>query len=87
MPLTASERRLHGQIGAHKSWARTPDRAARTLPARLALDAKWENQVDPERQLAPAERAKRAQNARKEHYTKMALKSAQVRRARKEGAA
>lgn len=43
--------------------------------------------VDPERQLAPAERAKRAQNARKEHYAKMALKSAQVRRARKEGAA
>lgn len=43
MAITTAERRLHGQIGAHKSWAQTPDRAARTLPARLALDAKWEN--------------------------------------------
>lgn len=82
MTLTPAERRLRSQIGAHESWARTENRSARTLPARMALLAKFEQQVDPDNRLTPAERAKRAENARKAHYAKLALKSAQSRRRR-----
>jgi hypothetical protein len=41
---------------------------------------KFEEQVDPNQELAPAERAKRAEHARKAHYKRLALKSAQARR-------
>lgn len=77
--LTPAERRLRGQMGAHKSWANTTDRTARTLPARLAHNAKFERQVDPDGKLSPAERAKRAESARKEYYTRLAYKSARAR--------
>ena len=82
MPLTPAERSLRSQIAAHKSWAHTPDRAARTSNARRAMLDKFEREVDPEGQLAPAERAKRAENARKAYFARLALKSAQARRRR-----
>lgn len=61
-----------GQIGAHESWARTTDRAARTAPARAALEAKFlaEAGGDPTR----------AEHLRKAYYKRLALKSAQSRR-------
>jgi hypothetical protein len=77
--MTDAEQRLRSSIASHESWARTPDRAARTLPARLALEAKWERAVDPDHKLLPAQRAKMAENARKAHYQRMALKSVQAR--------
>jgi hypothetical protein len=79
---TGAERRIAAQIAAHESWAQTENRSARTLPARNALLDKFEKQVDPDGTLLPAERAKRAENARSAHYRRMALKSAQVRRRR-----
>jgi hypothetical protein len=82
---SSAERRLRAQIGAHKSWAQTENRSARTLPARLALLDKFERQVDPEGKLLPAERAKRAENARKAFYVQLALKSVQARRRRARG--
>jgi hypothetical protein len=85
--LTPAERTLRSQIAAHESWANTEDRTARTAKARKALDDKFERQVDPDGILPPAERAKRAEHARKAHYLRMALKSAATRRARKSGAA
>jgi hypothetical protein len=45
--------------------------------------SKFEHQVDPERVLDPLERTQRAEHARKAHFKRMALKSAQVRRNRK----
>jgi hypothetical protein len=39
-PLTPGQRRLRGQTAAHTSWANTPDRAARTVKARAAREAK-----------------------------------------------
>jgi hypothetical protein len=45
--------------------------------------AKFEREVDPHNELLPAERAKRAEHARKAHFKRMALKSVEVRRARK----
>lgn len=82
MSLTPAERSLRGQIAAHESWSRTPDRAARTAAARKALFDKFEQQVDPDSSLPPAERAKRAEHARKAHFKRLALKSAQARRRR-----
>ena len=78
--MSAGERKLRAQIAANASWARTENRAARTAPARLVLMEKFERQVDPDNVLLPAERAKRAENARKAHYQRLALKSAQARR-------
>ena len=61
-----------GAIGAHSSWAQTEDRAARTAPARAALDQKFLDQAggDPVR----------AEHLRKAHFLRLALKSAQARR-------
>lgn len=80
---TATERSLQGQVAAHTSWAQTSDRSARTAPARKAFRDRFEDQVDPERKLAPDERARRAAHARKAFYAGLALKSAQARRAKK----
>jgi hypothetical protein len=81
--LTDSDRRLYGKIGAHKSWANTSDRSARTAPARAAADRRFERQVDPDGVLEPHERALRAAAARKAYFAELALKSAQARRRRK----
>lgn len=83
---TAAERSSIGRLGAHTKWALTEDRSAATQPARDALLRKFEDQVDPGRRLPPEERAKRAESARRAHYQRLALKSAQVRRAKSKSA-
>lgn len=76
----AERHRIAGRIGAYESWSRTEDRTARTAKARTAAEDRFEKQVDPEGKLMPAERAKRAQAARKAHFQRMALASAKARR-------
>jgi hypothetical protein len=76
-----------GKIGAHTRWANEPDRTAALQPARDGMYRKFEDQVDPDRRLAPDERAKRVDSARKAYYQRLALKSAQARRAKRDGAA
>jgi hypothetical protein len=85
MPLSPELRSLRGSLASHESWARTADRAARTAPARAAADARFEKLVDPDGKLPPAERAKRAENARRAHFQRMAFQSAKVRQARANG--
>lgn len=80
--ITDEQRALYGRIGAHKSWANTADRSARTKPARDAALARFEQQVDPAGVLDPAERRVRAEHARKAHMLDMAARSAAARRAR-----
>lgn len=80
--LTPSERVLRGQIAANARWAATEDRSAATLKARRAFLDKFEQHVDPDGTLTPAERARRAESARKAHFQRLALKSAQARRRR-----
>jgi len=75
-----AERRLVARAAAHYSWAYTPNRSARTAAAREAFLARFEDQVDPLHQLPVAERAKRAANARKAYFTRLALISARSRR-------
>jgi hypothetical protein len=72
-------RRLRAQIGAYTRWAHTSDRAAATEPARRAFRSRFEDEVDPERVLPAKERQRRAEAARKAHYARLALKSAQAR--------
>ncbi|MET9025616.1 hypothetical protein ABZW96_08315 [Nocardia sp. NPDC004168] len=79
---TPVERTLQARIAAHESWAKTSDRAARTAKARAAMASKFDRIVDPDGLLSPEERAYRADQARKAHYTRLALKSAQARRRR-----
>lgn len=75
---------MMGRIAAHESWSRTSDRSARTANARAALMATFETQVDPDGKLSPAERAIRAEHARKAHFSRLALRSAQSRRKSRE---
>jgi hypothetical protein len=72
MPENASLNHLRASIAAHTSWANTPDRTARTAPARAALDAKFLAAADGD----PV----RAEHLRKAHFKRLALKSAQSRR-------
>lgn len=74
-----------GRIGAHRRWAMTEDRSAATQAARDGLMRKFEDEVDPDRVLAPEERAKRAESARRAHYTRLAMKSSSARKARAAG--
>lgn len=83
MPASsANERRLIAQIAAEESWAATPDRAARTEPARRAFRDKFLTLVDPSGSLDVAERTRRAEHLRRAHYARLALASAQARRER-----
>lgn len=75
-----SELSLAGRIGAYASWANTIDRSARTAPARAAFNRRFEDEVDPDRTLDPSTRAQRAEAARKAHFARLALQSAQARR-------
>lgn len=79
--MSASRKQI-AQIAANSRWALEPDRAAATQPARDAMFRKFEDQVDPDRVLAPDERAKRVENARSAYYQRIALKSAASRRAK-----
>lgn len=79
---TVKMRSMRGRIGAYESWARTPDRSARTWPARKAAFERFERQVDPDGELTAEERAKRAEWARKAHMQRLALKSAAARQRR-----
>jgi hypothetical protein len=74
--LDHPEASLRARIAAHESWANTPNRSARTAPARAALDAKFLEQAggDPVR----------AAHLRKAHFARLALKSAQARRKARE---
>ena len=67
---------LAHQIAAHKSWAKTIDRTARTSKARNALENKFLAEADGDPQ--------RAASLRKAHYLELALKSAEARKRRRE---
>jgi hypothetical protein len=78
--LTAAERRLRARIGA---FALHSQGKTNTAAARDAFLKRFEDQVDPNRELAEAERQRRALAARRAHMSRMALKSARVRRQRR----
>lgn len=78
--MSTSEKHLSASIAAHESWANTPDRSARTAPARAAMLAKFEREVDPDGTMPEDERKLRAAHKRKAYFQRLALKSARARR-------
>lgn len=80
---------LASRYGALKSWANTPDRSARTRPARTNSPSSvdyWLARQDPDRfaNASQADRLAAAEMARKAYFAGLAMKSAA---ARKKGAA
>lgn len=69
--LTATQRSQRARIAALARHSRTDGRDA-TQPAREAFLARFERQVDPDNVLAPAERTRRAELAKREHFQRMA---------------
>lgn len=77
--LTPSQRSLQARMAAYSSWARTGDPSARTASARQALLNRFVQQVDPESRLPAEERMRRAEQAKREYFARMALKSSRKR--------
>lgn len=76
-------RRIAAQVAAHTRWAHTADRQAATAPARTAFIERFEREVDPNNELDPVERARRADSAKKAYFLRLAAKSAAVRKAKR----
>lgn len=79
-----TQRQVIGRYGGLKSWANTPDRTARTRPARAKSPSSLEYHIDrlgpqfadasESQRLAAAEAAKRA------YFAELAMKSVRARR-------
>ena len=65
--LTAEERSQRARLAAQVRWSRQ-DPVVGTEPARRAFVERFVDEVDPERTLPEAERARRAESARKAFY-------------------
>jgi len=79
--LTADQRTLRARVGAHAMHAQGK---TNTLPAREAMQRKFELQVDPNGELPPDVLAKRVEHAKKAYFQGLALKSATARRKARE---
>lgn len=82
--LSRSQRKLRARLAAYTRSSQYDGRAV-TAKARQTFLDQFEHQVDPDNQLPKAERARRAEAARKAHFTRLALRSARTR-AKKIGA-
>jgi len=79
--------RISGRAGGYASWANTADA---DIPARMAAtwrgrSARFEREVDPDGTMDPVERARRARQAEAAYMARLALRSAQARRAKAAG--
>jgi hypothetical protein len=79
MPIDPETARLRATVAAHARWAKCTDRTAATAPAREAAENRWERLVDPDGTLDPAERAKRAESARKADMARLNLRRRMAR--------
>lgn len=84
--LTAAERSLHASLAANTRWA-AADRKVESEKARSRQMERFEREVDPDGVLSPAERSRRAENARRAHMARLSMKAAAARRAKREAAA
>ena len=81
---TPSERSLHARLAAYELHSKYDSREL-TAKARATFLSRFEDEVDPDRQLPEAERIRRAEAKRRAYFTRLALKSAQARRKRAQG--
>jgi hypothetical protein len=82
--LSPAERALRARLAAHAMHARNDARQT-SAKGRAAFLARFEAEVDPGGTLAPEERRRRAEHARRAYFTLLALASAKARRARRQG--
>lgn len=80
-PLTPQQRSLRARLAAHAMHAKNDPRVT-TANGRAAFLDKFLDEVDPDRTLPEAERNRRAEHARKAHFTRLALLSAKARAAK-----
>lgn len=78
MALSHEQRVLRSRLSAHKLHA-THNSRELTANARKAFLSKFEAEVDPDGVLDPADRASRAEHARKAYFTKLAFESSKAR--------
>lgn len=86
--MTPAQKALRARMAAHVRWSGPEDPQQATAPARAAGPgqlAYWERKVDPDGSLPPAERTRRAEHAKRAHYARLAIASAQARANRSAG--
>lgn len=87
----ATRRRLAAQIAVNTSWARTPNRAERTAPARKATPVQFDYWLAKAQQdhpdVSPAEQRAMAESAWRAQQQRNALKAAKARQAKRRQAA
>ena len=76
--LTPAERTLRARLAAHALHAQVDSRT-HSQPARDAFMARFEQQVDPNRELDNAERRRRAESAKRAYFTRLAYLSSRAR--------
>ena len=72
----------NASIATNAKWAKT-DRVAGTAKARRKWLESFEDQVDPDRTLPAAERARRAESAKRAYFTQLSAKAAKARQAKR----
>lgn len=85
MPERLTERQIRGRYGAHKSWANTVDRSARTRQARSKSPGSidyWLDRLDPERfaNATDEQKMQAAEAGKKAHFAELSMRSAAARR-------
>lgn len=78
MALTPEQRSQSARIAALTRWSKESP-AANAARGQAGLLARFEREVDPNNELPPAERSRRAVAARRAHMSRLALKSSQSR--------
>jgi hypothetical protein len=82
MSLSPAQRALRASIGGHAQKAKynsryLTEKARAASPGSLSY---WEREVDPDGQLDPVERTRRAQHLLRAHMQRLALASSKARR-------
>ena len=80
---TPEQLSLKRRLAAHTKWSKY-DPVEGTRAARKAQLERFIDEVDPHGELPEHERIRRAESAKKAHYLRMAIRSAEVRRSRKQ---
>lgn len=84
LAATPAERTLRARSAAYRLHSLYDSREL-TAKARAAFNDRFYREVDPDNRLSDAERARRAECARKAYYVRLAAKSARARRAHTKG--
>ncbi len=77
-----AERSLRARLAAHALHAQRDPRET-TANGRAAFLARFEREVDPDSALDPAERRRRAEQARRAYFTRLSLTAAKAKRAKR----